>query len=142
MTTHDYFSSLPTDELTAQQAYDCYWGVATSEYRGLANGTGPVYRFARDLMLHAIARDYDLTVSQVAWLYDELLPEGPGWGSLDRMVEYGRKYRFGEEAKMQRRLNCLTCREAFAALANDDDDAAIDLIHDSNAHAIDCPERN
>jgi hypothetical protein len=92
----DLFSSVPTDNLSAQQAYDVYWAIATSDNNALASGTGPVYRFARDLMIRTIKRDYHLTVTEAAWLYETgPLCEGPGWGSLDRMVAYGIAEKFG-----------------------------------------------
>lgn len=134
MFTNDLISSVPTDNYNAKQAYAAYWAVATSECNELGNGAGPVYRFARDLMLRAVMREYKLTVAQVAWLYDELLPEGPGWGSLDDMVAYGVRNRFGETDKARARFNCLTCRAAYE---EDNEDLALP----SNAHAIDCPER-
>lgn len=137
MFTVDLFSSIPTDNPSAQAAYDAYWAVATSECNALASGSGPIYRYARDLMIRAIMRDYGLSIAEVAWLYEQVLPEGPGWGSLDRMVAYGRDMAFGRLTMARAFLNCLTCREATIDRYESDDA----LLAPSRAHAIDCPLR-
>jgi hypothetical protein len=112
----DLFSSIPTNEPTVQEAYSAYWAVATSENNDLACGTGPVYRFARDLMVRTVKQHFGLTAAQAVWMYEDgPLCEGPGWGSLASMIDYGKSVNFGY-------VGCQNCLDPQAGV-----------------HAIDCP---
>lgn len=93
---HDFISSLPTDVLNADQAYDAYWQIATMDNSNVAGSTKPIYRFAREYMLRTVAAEYGLTMTEIEWMYQTgPLCEGPGWGSVKRMVEFSRAVRFG-----------------------------------------------
>jgi hypothetical protein len=124
----DLISTLPTDTYDAQRWYDAYWAVATSEDNVLAVSTSPVYRWIRENMLRAIMTDYSLTISQVIWLYDYVLPEGPGWGSLPSMIDYGRDNGFGLKRMAEALSDCLTCSQHVD-------------YEPGRHHAIDCPLR-